>query len=175
MLGEVDPFETYGGAVGRFFDTGIGTFTSIIIGTAIIGRAICKRPHDLRPSAPVVTAQPKIPEQPQIGPAGPTAAQLPPVALERVFVPPELTPERLLSFFQENTNIQAAELTRDRIGQWMRVTETVQNVGAFNGSFVQVSLRTYCDQKQTWFDYVTFYCFFRGPQIDRLKILKRGD
>jgi hypothetical protein len=78
MLGEVDLFETYGGAIGRFFDTGMGTFASIVIGTTIIGYAIYKRTHDttdLRP-APVVTAQPKIPEQQQIWSAGPTADQI---------------------------------------------------------------------------------------------------
>ena len=46
MLGEVDLFATYGGTIGRFLDTGMGTFASIIIGTTIIGYAIYKRAHD---------------------------------------------------------------------------------------------------------------------------------
>ena len=94
---------------------------------------------------------------------------------ERMFVPPELTPERLLSFFEENTTIQATELTKDRIGQWIQVTGTVRNVGAFNGYFVSVSFEK-TDEPQTWFDYAEILCYFMGKlQINRLKILKRGD
>jgi len=43
MLGEVDLFESYGGYVGRFLETGWGTLVSIFIGAAIIGYAIYKR------------------------------------------------------------------------------------------------------------------------------------
>lgn len=94
---------------------------------------------------------------------------------ERVFAPPELTPERLLIFFEENTAIQATELTKDRIGQWMRVTGTVRNVGAFSGHFVQVSFEKTA-KPQTWFDYAEILCYFMGTlQIDRLKILKQWD
>ncbi len=46
MLGEIDLFETYGGSIGRFLDTGWGTLTSIIIGTLIIGYAIYKRIYE---------------------------------------------------------------------------------------------------------------------------------
>ena len=94
---------------------------------------------------------------------------------KRVFVPPELTPERLLSFFEENTAIQATELIKDRIGQWMRVTGTVKNVGAFNGFFAQVPFENNFLQPRTWFDCADIYCYFRKPQINRLKVMKRGD
>ena len=57
-----------------------------------------------------------------------TLRRLRPCVEPRVFVPPELTPERLLSFYQENTAIQAKELTKDRIGQWMPFTGVVSNV-----------------------------------------------
>ncbi|MEA2758694.1 MAG: hypothetical protein QOH65_1307 [Methylobacteriaceae bacterium] len=86
----------------------------------------------------------------------------------RVFVPPELTPERLLGFFEQNTTMQATELTKDRIGQWIRITEPLGNVGAFNGYFVHVSFEKSGRG--------SIYCLFRNPKdIDRLKILKQGD
>jgi hypothetical protein len=93
---------------------------------------------------------------------------------KRVFVPPELTPERLLHFFEVNTTIQAAELTKDRLGQWMRVTGTLRNVG---GSFpVQVTFEKNFVEPLTQFDYADIYCYFRDPQqIDRLKIMRPGD
>jgi hypothetical protein len=47
MLGEVDLFKTYGGSLGQFFDTGLGTAASIIIGAVIIGYAIFKRAHGI--------------------------------------------------------------------------------------------------------------------------------
>jgi tRNA_anti-like len=94
---------------------------------------------------------------------------------ERVFVPPELTPERLLSFYQDNTGIQAAELTKHYIGQWMQITGTLRNVGAFTGSYAQVSFeKNYTDQR-TWFDYADILCYFRKPWVDRLQTLRRGD
>jgi hypothetical protein len=43
MLGEVDLFETYGGAAGKFLNTGWGTLFSFILGASIIGYAIYKR------------------------------------------------------------------------------------------------------------------------------------
>jgi hypothetical protein len=93
----------------------------------------------------------------------------------RVFVPRELTPERLLSFFQDNTDIHATELTKDRIGQWIPFTGTVRNVGPFNGYLAQVSFERNYVQPRTWFDGADIYCYFRRPQVDRLKVLKRGD
>ena len=57
----------------------------------------------------------------------------------------------------------------------MKITGTVRNVGAFNGFFVQVPFENRYIQPQTWFNYADIYCLFRKPQIDRLKILKRGD
>jgi hypothetical protein len=94
---------------------------------------------------------------------------------ERVFVPPELTPERLLSFFQDNTDIQATELTKDRIGQWIPFTGTLRNVGPFNGYLAQVSFEKNYVQPRTWFDDADIYCYFGKAQIDRLRVLKRGD
>ena len=94
----------------------------------------------------------------------------------KVFVPPEITPERLLSFFQENTAIQATALTNDYIGQWLPVTNTVRNVGAFTGRSAQVTFEKNYVSPRTWFDDADIYCYFRKkPQIDRLKILKQGD
>jgi hypothetical protein len=134
MLGEVDLFETYGGAVGRFFDTGMGTFASIIIGTAIIGYAIYKRTYDamdLRPSAPVVTAQLKIPEQQQIGPAGPTAdppdhgkirraeiiSKLGNKYPQRIIV--DVTPKFLMNLYKDKLTIEGDRSIAPYIGNWL--------------------------------------------------------
>jgi hypothetical protein len=97
---------------------------------------------------------------------------------ERVFVPPELTPERLFSFYQDNTAIQAAERFKPHIGQWMKVTGTLGNVRPWTGLFSQVTFERSSTPvlERTWLDYTTIYMYFRDAQkVDRLKILKRGD
>jgi hypothetical protein len=97
---------------------------------------------------------------------------------ERVFVPPELTPERLFSFYQNNTAIQAAELVKPHIGHWMKVIGTLGNVRPWTGHFSQVTFERSSTPvlERTWLDYTTIYMLFRdAPKIDRLKILKRGD
>jgi hypothetical protein len=95
---------------------------------------------------------------------------------ERVFVPPELTPERLLSFYEENTAIRAAEVTNRYIGQWMNVSVTVGSVSPFNGYFSQVSHeRPPLFERKTSFDYAFIYLKFKEPWVDRLAILNHGD
>jgi len=97
---------------------------------------------------------------------------------ERVFVPPELTPERLFSFYQDNTSIQAAERVKPHIGQWIKVTGTLGNVRPWTGSSSQVTFEPSSTPvfERTWLDYTTIYMYFRDAQkIDRFKILKRGD
>jgi hypothetical protein len=95
---------------------------------------------------------------------------VPLIRKSRVFVPANVTPERLLSFFEENTAIIATELTKCYIGQWMTVTGALRNVSAFG----QVSFernRT----PSTWFDYADILCYFREAKIDDLKSLRLGD
>jgi hypothetical protein len=43
VVGNVDLLANHLGPIGRFFDTGLGTFTSIAVGAAIIGFAIYRR------------------------------------------------------------------------------------------------------------------------------------
>jgi hypothetical protein len=43
ILGDFDLLKNYGGALGRFLDTGWGTLTSIVLGALIVGYAIYKR------------------------------------------------------------------------------------------------------------------------------------
>jgi tRNA_anti-like len=88
----------------------------------------------------------------------------------RVFVPSNVTPERLLSFFEDNIAINATELTKRYIGQWMPVTGALRNVTAYG----QVSFEKNATPL-TWFDYADILCYFRESKIDDLKILKRGD
>lgn len=45
MLGDYDIFNNYGGPIGKFLETGWGTFTSFATGAAIVGSAILRRPH----------------------------------------------------------------------------------------------------------------------------------
>jgi hypothetical protein len=97
---------------------------------------------------------------------------------ERVFVPPELTPERLFSFYQDNTAIQAAELVKPHIGHWMKVIGTLGNVRPWTGHSSQVTFEHSSKPvlERTWLDYTTIYMYFRDAlKIDRLRILKRGD
>jgi hypothetical protein len=97
---------------------------------------------------------------------------------ERVFVPPELTPERLFSFYQDNTDIQAAERVKPHFGQWIKVTGTLGNVRPWTGLSSQVTFERSSTPvlERTWLDYTTIYMYFRDAQtIDRFKILKRGD
>jgi hypothetical protein len=88
----------------------------------------------------------------------------------RIFVPSNVTPERLLSFFEENTAINATELTKRYIGQWMPVTGDLRNVTAYG----QVSFEKKATPL-TWSDYADILCHFREDKIGNLKILKRGD
>jgi hypothetical protein len=97
---------------------------------------------------------------------------------ERVFVPPELTPERLFSFYRDNTAIQAAELVKPHIGQWIKVAGTLGDVRPWTGLSSQVTFErsNIPALERTWLDYTTIYMYFRDAQkIDRLRILKRGD
>jgi tRNA_anti-like len=97
---------------------------------------------------------------------------------ERVFVPPELTPERLFSFYQDNTAIHAAERVKPHIGQWIKITGMLGDVRPWTGIFSQVTFERSSTPvlERTWLDYTTIYMYFRDAQkIDRLKILKRGD
>jgi hypothetical protein len=59
----------------------------------------------------------------------------------RIFVPSNVTPERLLSFFEENTAINATELTKRYIGQWMPVTGDLRNVTAYGQVSFEKKLR----------------------------------
>ena len=110
----------------------------------------------------------------------PTASTAPPISAPqmRVFVPQELTPKRLFSFYQDNTAIQAAELTKGYIGRWMKVTGGLGDVGAWTGDMLSVSfeLSNVPVFERTPLDYTKIHMHFRDAQkSDRLKILKRGD
>ena len=59
---------------------------------------------------------------------------------EREFVPRELTPARLFSFYDNLTQIQAFEITREYIGKWMTVRGKVNNIRPWTGTFSQVTL-----------------------------------
>jgi hypothetical protein len=95
---------------------------------------------------------------------------------ERIFVPPEVTLERLLSFYDESTAMQAAKITDRYLGQWMRVSGVVGSISPFNGYFSQVSFaRPPLFERKTWFDQASIYLLFNEPWVDRLAILKQGD
>jgi hypothetical protein len=95
---------------------------------------------------------------------------------ERVFVPPEVTPERLFSFYRDNTAIQANELTKQYIGQWMKIDGRLNDVNSSNNNFTGVTFqhRDIPFLEREWFDYTAVNMYFR-EHIDRLKGLKRGD
>jgi hypothetical protein len=91
----------------------------------------------------------------------------------RTFVPPELTPQRLFSFYRQNTAIQGAERIKSHVGQWMRVTGTIGEILPFNGYFSQVTFKR--SFLSNFGDPVIFMYFCDAQIIDRLKILERGD
>lgn len=81
------------------------------------------------------------------------------------FVPENVAPERLLSFFEDNTSIQAAELTKHYIGRSMRLDGTIVDVGV-NGC---ISFEVPGLDKRT-----SILCY---PEDDSnvFRIIKRGD
>jgi hypothetical protein len=95
---------------------------------------------------------------------------------ERTYVPPGVTPERLFSFYRDNTSIQANEITKQYIGQWMKVDGNLNDVNSSNKNFAGVTFQR--DdiplQERTWMYYTTINMYFR-ERIDRLKGLKPGD
>ena len=95
---------------------------------------------------------------------------------ERVFVPPELTLERLFSFYEQITEIQAAELTKRYIGQWIKVSGPVGTVLPFNGQFSLVRFeRIPIFERKTALDQASIYLRFKEQWVDRLAVLKLGD
>jgi hypothetical protein len=61
VLGDIDLFSNYGGAIGHFLNTGIGTAAIVVIGASIIGLAIYNRERTALPSrAPPLTAEGQV-------------------------------------------------------------------------------------------------------------------
>jgi hypothetical protein len=117
----------------------------------------------LGPVAPV----PEVPIKPE------TKA---PEKQEKVFVPVELTPERIFSFYQDNTAMQAGEILKSNIGKWTPISGIVRSVLPFNGFFAQVALqRPSIFEAKTPFDRAEIYLHFGESWVDRLAILKHGD
>jgi hypothetical protein len=59
-LSEMDFLTTYAGPVGRFLDTGWGTFASIVVGAGIIGFSIYHGLRQQRAAPTVKAATPRI-------------------------------------------------------------------------------------------------------------------
>jgi hypothetical protein len=94
---------------------------------------------------------------------------------ERIFVGEGITPEYLLSFFQQHTSVQAKNATKDYVGKWMKVSGQVGNVLSTYQDFAQVTFERQKSSPVEWVDYITVYMYFRGSWKDRAIILKRGD
>lgn len=76
-------------------------------------------------------------------PSPPLAAEVPRSrrdATDRKFVAPEMTPNRIFGFYKNNTAIQAHELTKHLIGQWIKVTGPLLQVLPRSGSFTGATL-----------------------------------
>ena len=96
---------------------------------------------------------------------------------DRVFVGESITPEYLISIFQEHTDIQGARLTEAYLGKWMKVSGPLGNV--MSSSPIQAQLTFKRPEvpltERTWFYYTDLFMMFKEPWIDRLTIAKRGD
>lgn len=84
----------------------------------------------------------------------------------------DVTPEYLIKHFKDHMSIHAQKLVNAFIGKWMKVSGPIGNVGAFNGTFSQV---TFSDR--SIYSGGQVYMLFRdqGYIKDRLSVLKKGD
>jgi hypothetical protein len=81
-----------------------------------------------------------------------------------------------MSFYREHTSLQAAELVKHHLGQWMTVKGTIRNIMAsppsLSSSYVIVSV----DENPDEFLGPSIYFTFTEPrEMDRLKTMRRGD
>lgn len=60
---------------------------------------------------------------------------------ERVFV--EITPKRLMDFYEKNTSLQGDQLVQNYLGKWISLTGTVENVGVSGLVFVSFNMTDY--------------------------------
>ena len=87
---------------------------------------------------------------------------------ERVEV--DVTPEYLTGFFKDHMDVQAQKLAAPFIGKWMTVSGPLGNVGAWRGTYSQVTFN------RPGVDVPAIYMIFRDEaQVDRLSVLKHGD
>ena len=109
-------------------------------------------------------AQPSM-HPPDSAPSGPRSTNQP--AEARVEV--DVTPEFLAGFFKDRLDVQAQNLATPFIGKWLTVSGPIHNVGAWRGTFSQVTFNRPDSN-------VSLYMMFRAKTtVDRLSVLKHGD
>jgi hypothetical protein len=96
---------------------------------------------------------------------------------DKIFVGESITPNYLLSFFEEHTGIQAAKMAKPFIGKWMRLSGRLGEVlSSAPEHGAQLSFqREDVKGEKDWSYYITVYMRFDQPWLDRLAILRRGD
>lgn len=95
---------------------------------------------------------------------------------ERNFVPPEITQERLLGFYLDKTSIQADNITRDYIDQWITVSGFVIEVWPYSNGYSAVISRSISSTHLLGLKSTDTLMIFRNsPSISRLKGLKESD
>ena len=85
----------------------------------------------------------------------------------RVFVGKEVTVERLASFFEVGTGLDAKRLLSPYIGKWMKVRGVFDNA-SHSARMCSVSF------KSTPFSSKTAFCMFEESWLGRLEMLQRG-
>lgn len=88
----------------------------------------------------------------------------------RTYLPVGFTVERIMSFYEGNTNLQAKRLIKPLIGKWLRYTGIVGGVSELGGGNAAV----WFQEKYGPFD-TRVMCRFEPKHVDALHILKRGD
>jgi hypothetical protein len=87
---------------------------------------------------------------------------------ERIFVGESITAEYLVSFFKQQTTVQATNATKDYIGKWIKVTGSVYDVLSTTSDFAQITF----ERQQSS---LLLHMHFSGSWRDRAIILRRGD
>jgi hypothetical protein len=103
----------------------------------------------------------------------PAAVSLPSIRVEgRNFVSASVTPEYLLSLFEDHTSIQAQRLIEPFIGKWMSVSGSLDEVISSNPKSAQVTF----SGRGLSSNLARIYMYFRTEDsVERLSILRRGD
>lgn len=96
---------------------------------------------------------------------------------ERILVPPELTPERLLNFYNNGlTNFQSSEIINRYYGKWIEVTGMINRVDQVELGLREFFPAVYMDIPISKDESAFISLYFNGfDNIERIRTLRQGD